>query len=185
MRLVTPARAWVMGTGALALVGLLGGCGQPTAQVVRPPDGQISFEVPVEFADLGEGDNQGLLYGLPGSSSTELSNKPILFMGVLSAGDSASYQGLRQIITGGEFDPRAEPPLPKNAQLIGYTEINQADVWGVRLRMAIGSGVTDFQALVHRASDQVIVTELTCTQACFVEQADLINQIQGSWSLEP
>ena len=29
------------------------GCGEPTAQVVRPNSGPVSFEFPVEYADIG------------------------------------------------------------------------------------------------------------------------------------
>jgi hypothetical protein len=52
------------------------------------------------------------------------------------------------------------------------------------MQLSIGRGASDFQALVNRRSGEVVVTELICTQACFLEQFDLIDQIQGSWSLE-
>ena len=69
-------------------------------------------------------------------------------------------------------------------ELLGYIEIGSPDVWGIRLRLLTGNGAADFQILVDRESDQIVMTQLICTQACFLNQLDLIDQIQASWSLE-
>jgi hypothetical protein len=180
-------RPWQIGGMVVALVCVGAGCGEPTAQVVQAGDSRISFEIPIEFDDLSRDGDGGAILGPPGSSAVELSDEPVMFMLTSSAGDSASYQGLRQIATGGEFDP-LDPELetlPDGTEVKDYEEINNPDVWGIRLRLVVGSGAKEFQALVHRESDQVVITEVTCTQACFVEHLDLIEQIQGSWSLEP
>ena len=167
---------------------LLAACGEPTAQRVQPGQSPFSYEVPAEFTDIGlELEEQpGLAYGLPESSIDTLSNDPVLFVGTSSSGDLESFQSLRILATRGEFDPldTSLEELPNNTRVLAYAEIGEADVWGIRMRLAIGRGATDFQALVDRESDQVVMTEVICTQACFLEQLDLIDRIQTSWSLE-
>lgn len=163
-------------------------CGAPTAQLVQPADTRFRYEIPAEFTDIGletEG-KPGLAYGLADSSLQSLSNNPVMFLAISSSGESESFRSLRVLATGGEFDPLDQEleELPNDTTLLDYVEIGEADVWGIRMRLAIGRGAADFQALVDRESDQVVFTELICTQACFLEQLDLIDEIQNSWSLE-
>lgn len=172
---------------AVALVAT--GCGEPTAQIVRPEDGPLTFEIPIEFTDLGAetDDGAGFAYGLPDTSLEEVGGDPVFLVGTLTNGDTASFASLRQLATFGEFDPRDPDldPLPDDTELLGYLEITEPEVWGVRLRLAVGQSASDFQALVDRRTGQVTVSRVVCTQACFVDQIDLINEIQASWSLEP
>jgi hypothetical protein len=166
----------------------LGACGEPTAQRVQPPDARISYELPIDYTDieLQEGE-VGQAYGVEGSRLDALASDPVLILATLPSGETASFQSLRTLATGGEFDPLDESldPLPNDTQVLGYVEYGEADVWGIRIRLAVGRGAADFQALVDRRSDQVVITELICTQACFLEQLDLIDEIQASWNLEP
>jgi hypothetical protein len=180
------------GTTGLAAAGLgasllLAACGGPTAQVVTPQDSRFSFELPIEYTDIGDSPegNPGQAYGLPDTSLEQLGSDPVFLIATLPTGESASFQSLRQLATGGEFDP-LDPeldPLPNDTELLDYVEIANAEVWGIRMRLAFGRAAADFQALVDRESDQVTVSELICTQACFIEQLDLIDQIQQSWTL--
>ena len=105
----------------------------------------------------------------------------------LGSGDQASFQGLRLLATAGRFDPldEVEENLPAGMQVIGYSEISEPKAWGIRLQMLMGPNVADYQALVDRRTNQIAITEMFCTQACFIEQQALIDQIQRSWSLEP
>ena len=115
----------------------------------------------------------------------------------LEHGDLASFAALRQLSTNGEYDPveqvrngdgsvslKASSAVPADSFVISYEEISEPEVWGIRISLAVGPSARDFQALVTRATDRVVITELTCTQSCFLEQADLIQKIQASWSLE-
>jgi hypothetical protein len=180
-------RVLALGIAGAAAIGMLASCGAPTAQVVSADESRFSFELPIEFTDIGvEDDGQpGEVYGLPESTLDQLGSDPVFLVTTVPTGERASFQSLRQLFTGGEFDP-LDPDLeelPNDTELLGYIEIADERVWGIRMRLAIGRGAADFQALVDRQSDQVTVTELICTQACFVEQLDLIDRIQQSWTL--
>jgi hypothetical protein len=172
--------------GALALAVVATGCGEATAKSITVPDSTMSFVVPIEFTDLRPDHEQGVVYGLPGSSAVQLSAEPVVFMMATPGGDSASFQGLRKLATGGQFDPldASLDALPNDTKVLGYNEIIEPDVWGIRLTLTVGAGAKDFQALVDRATDQIVITEVTCTQACFVKEGDLIKKIQSSWNLE-
>ncbi len=174
--------------GAALLVGLAA-CGQPTAQLVRPIDTGFTYEIPAEFGELDqplgvEGRQQ---YGPPGAVIEESPSEPLLSMTSLGSGDQASFQGLRLLATAGQFDPLDETAenLPAGMQVLGYSEISEPGAWGIRLQFLMGSNVADFQALVDRRTNRIAVTEMFCTQACFVEQQALIDEIQRSWRLEP
>lgn len=184
---MTPARTAGLAL-APALILFAAACGAPTAQVVHPADTRFSYELPVEFTDLGlETEGQpGQAYGVGQSSLDSLSNDPVMFVATTESGDRESFQSLRVIATGGEFDPldTSLDELPNDTTVLDYIEIGEPDVWGIRMRLAIGRGAADFQALVDRESDQVVFTEVICTQACFIEQLELIDEIQNSWSLE-
>ena len=170
------------------LAGSITACGEPTAQVVEAGQGQVTFEMPAEFTDLALENAAGSAFGLPDSLADQLNNDPVLYLRAESGGESTSYQSLRAMVTGGQYDPldpdMAEVASASGTAVIDYQEINQPEVWGIRMQVAVGRGALDFQALVHRRSGEVVVTELVCTQACFLEQFELIDQIQGSWSLE-
>ncbi|MDH4075707.1 MAG: hypothetical protein OEY41_01015 [Acidimicrobiia bacterium] len=179
--------------GAAALIG----CGEATAREITVPESSISFVVPREFDDLGGVDGPAAVYGRPGSNLDEVGDEPVLFMTSIEHGDLASFAALRMLSTNGEYDPvdqvsngdgtvslQASGDIPADSFVIDYEEIAQPDVWGIRIKLAVGSAARDFQALVTRATDRVVITELTCTQSCFLEQADLIQKIQASWSLE-
>jgi hypothetical protein len=173
-------------TVASALVAV--GCGEPTAQVLDVPDSPFRYELPTEFDDIGVevGNEAGRVFGLPGTDLAGLASDPVFLLTTMPSGETASFKSLRLLATGGELDPLDESvPLPSDIQLLDYVEYGGPDVWGVRLRLIIGRGAADFQALVDRQSDQVAITELFCTQACFVDNVELIDQIQASWSLEP
>ncbi len=185
-----------LGAG-LALVAVLAACGEATAREVTVPESSISFVVPTEFDDLGGVDGPAAVYGRPGSTLDEIGDEPVLFMTSIEDGDLASFAALRMLSTNGEYDPveqvsngdgsvslQASTDIPADSFIIGYEEITRPEVWGIRIKLAVGSSVRDFQALVTRATDRVVITELTCTQSCFLEQADLIQKIQASWSLE-
>lgn len=179
-----PAAVAVTIVSALMAVG----CGEPTAQVVQLPDSRFSYELPVEFTDIGvaAGDDPGRVYGLPETTLEELGGEPVFVVTTTPSGEVASFKSLRMLATAGVFDPVDESvPLPDDTELLGYVEYGEPDVWGIRMRLVIGRGAFDFQALVDRQSDQVVVTELICTQACLVEHLDLIDEIQASWSLKP
>lgn len=184
MKLARSTR-WALGSvAALALAA----CGEPTAQIIQPGESRFTYELPAEFTDIGlELDGRpGLAYGLPDTTIDSLANDPVMFVATIPSGDRESYQSLRVLATRGEFDP-LDPdldPLPNETRMLAYVEIAEADVWGVRMRLSIGRGATDYQALVDRESDQVVLTEVICTQACFLEQLELIDRIQTSWSLE-
>lgn len=179
-----------LAAGALLAVGLAlatGACAPaPTSQAVRPPDSPISYTIPVGFTSLDQGADGTAVYGRPGSPADGLADDPVLYMTTLAEGDAMSFEILRRIATGDEYDP-LDPSLsalPDGARVIGYKEITEPKVWGVRLRLAVNGGAKDYQALVDRTTDKVVVTELACTQVCFKRQTKLIEQIQGSWSLE-
>lgn len=182
-----------MAAGAAVLTG----CGEATAREIIVPESSISFVVPSEFNDLGGVDGPAAVYGRPGSTLDEIGDEPVLFMTSIEDGDLASFAALRRLSTNGEYDPveqvsngdgsvslQASSDVPADSFVIAYEEIAQPDVWGIRIQLAVGSSARDFQALVTRATDRVVITELTCTQSCFLEQADLIQKIQASWSLE-
>jgi hypothetical protein len=180
-------RRFGLGIIALGAIVALASCGEPTAQVVSPGDSRFSFEIPAEFTELGgAGEEQaGQFYGLPDTSLQQIGSDPLLLMTTIAGGELASFQSLRQISTRGAFDP-LDPeldPLPNDTELAGYLEISDPEVWGVRMVLGVGSNIVDFQALVDRQSDQVVITELHCNQACFIEQQDMIDQIQQSWTL--
>ncbi len=164
------------------------GCGAPTGQIVTPAEGPVSFGLPATYTDLGAaaGQEPNLIFGLPDSPIDALSGDPVLFAGTSSTGSEASFSSLRMMSTYNEFDP-LDPnldPLPNGIVVVGYTEINEPDVWGVRILLTLDQGASDFQALVERATGEVVVSRVMCTQACFIEQIDLIEDIQGSWRLE-
>jgi len=183
----------VVAAGAAVLTG----CGEATAREITVPESSISFVVPKEFNDLGGVDGPAAVYGRPGSTRDEIGDEPVLFMTSIEHGDLASFAALRKLSTKGEYDPveqvsngdgtvslQASGDVPGDSFVIAYEEIAEPDVWGIRIQLAVGSSARDFQALVTRATDRVVITELTCTQSCFLEQADLIQNIQASWSLE-
>lgn len=186
----------LLGAG-LAVGALLAGCGEATAREVKVPESSVTFVIPTEFDDLGGVDGPAAVYGRPGSTLNEISDQPVLFMTSLEHGDLASFAALRQLSTNGEYDPveqvsngdgtislQASSDVPADSFVIAYDEISEPEVWGIRIKLAVGSSARDFQALVTRATDRVVISELTCTQSCFLEQADLIQKIQASWSLE-
>ncbi|MEM8924779.1 MAG: hypothetical protein AAGD35_14850 [Actinomycetota bacterium] len=175
-----------------ALVALLGAaslaaCGAPTHELVTPGETDFAFEVPAEFTAL-ETEGAATTYGYPGSEDDEALNSPKLLTAGFNSGASESFQSLRMIATNNEFDPR-DPDLenlPNDTLLAAYDEITEADVWGVRLVLLVGStGAVDFQALVDRRTDEVAISNISCNQACFLRDRDLIDDIQTSWSLEP
>lgn len=171
----------------LALALVTGACGQaPAAQAVKVPESPISFTIPAAYATLDQGASGTTVYGRPGSSADGLADDPVLYMTTLIEGDAMSFEILRRIATGDQYDPLdpALATLPDGAQVIGYKEITEPKVWGIRLKLAVNGGAKDYQALVDRTTDKVVVTELACTQVCFKRQTKLIEQIQGSWSLE-
>lgn len=173
----------------VGLPALAVGCGAPTHQLIRAGDTSFTYEVPAEFTELGgDGDEQSAaVYGLPDTPTDTLANDPVLLAVAADNGDVQSFQTLRVLGTGGKFDPldpELNGELPNDTLLLDYIEIGEPDVWGIRMRLAIGQGVTDFQALIDRRSDQLVLTEVFCTQACFLDQLDLIDDIQTSWSLE-
>lgn len=164
-------------------------CGEPTAQIIQPSDSPVSFQLPAEYTDISDpaAGGESLIYGLPSTPLDALSSDPVLLVDTLPSGQNASFSSLRELSTFGEYDP-LDPELetlPNDTQVLGYVEIIEPDIWGVRLRLAVGQGASDFQALVDRGSGRVVVTRVICTQACFLEKIDLIDEIQGSWSLEP
>ena len=182
--MATPRRrTWSV---AAATVALGAGCGQASARIVQLPDSPISFQVPVSFAELTQSGDPGAVYGRPGSSAGEVGDQPVLFIAAAANGDLASYKALRSLATNGQYDPldSSLSSLPDGAQLIDYKEINAGRVWGIRLKLAVSGAAKDFQALIDRTSNSLVVTEVTCTQSCFNQQATLIEHIQGSWSLE-
>ena len=170
----------------LVLALLATACGEPTARAVRAPDSPMSFAVPTGYTPLDEGGNGTAVYGRPGSATVGFGDEPVLYMATLTEGDAMSFEVLRRITTGDEYDPMdpALTVLPDGAKVIGYKEITEPKVWGIRLKLAVNGGAKDYQALVDRTTDKVVVTELACTQVCFKRQTKLIDQIQGSWSLE-
>ncbi len=181
----------------LTVGALFTGCGEATAREVKVPESAISFVVPKEFGELGGVDGPAAVYGRPGSTLDEIGDEPVLFMTSIEHGDLASFAALRMLSTNGEYDPveqvsngdgtislQASGDVPADSFVIAYEEIAEPDVWGIRIKLAVGSSARDFQALVTRATDRVVISELTCTQSCFLEQADLIQKIQASWSLE-
>lgn len=186
----------LLGAG-LTLGALLAGCGEASAREIKVPESSISFVVPKEFDDLGGVDGPAAIYGLPGTTLDDIGDEPVLFMTSIEHGDMASFAALRLLSTNGEYDPveqvsngdgtvslKASGDVPADSFVIDYEEISQPEVWGIRIKLAVGSAARDFQALVTRATDRVVISELTCTQSCFLEQADLIQKIQASWSLE-
>ncbi|MEZ5406442.1 MAG: hypothetical protein R2761_00350 [Acidimicrobiales bacterium] len=192
-----PRGAGLVLGAALGGAALLTGCGEATAREITVPESSISFVVPKEFDDLGGVDSPAAVYGRPGSTLDEIGDEPVLFMTSIEHGDLASFAALRMLSTNGEYDPveqvsngdgsvslKASGDVPADSFVIDYEEIAHPDVWGIRIKLAVGSAARDFQALVTRATDRVVITELTCTQSCFLEQADLIQKIQASWSLE-
>lgn len=196
MTVFPPRRLPLLGAG-LALVGLVAGCGEASAREIKVPESAISFVVPKEFDDLGGVEGPAAVYGRPGSDLDEIGDEPVLFMTSIEHGDMASFAALRMLSTNGEYDPvehvdngdgtvslQASSEVPADSFVIAYEEISQPDVWGIRIKLAVGSAARDFQALVTRATDRVVISELTCTQSCFLEQADLIQKIQASWRLE-
>jgi hypothetical protein len=176
----------LLAASALALAVTATACGEATAKSIQVPDSTMTFVLPVEFTDLGPDPAGGLAYGLPGSSAVAYSSDPVVFMVAVPGGDAVSFHSLRLAATGNKFDPldASLTTLPDNTKVIDYKEIIEPDVWGIRLKLVVGSGARDFQALVDRTTDQVVVSEVTCTQACFSQDIDLIQKIQGSWSLE-
>lgn len=188
-RVVRPGRSAV----ASALVLTLGmamiaaACGEPSAQVIAPEDGTLSFEIPVEYAELDDTAGGVRSFGTPGSSAGVYGSDPIVSVLATDGGETASYLSLRSLPVGGQFDPvETEDPSEKAiAELLGYIEIGEPDVWGIRVRLLLDSGISDFQALVDRRTDQITLSEVHCTRACFAEQADVIDRIQTSWSLDP
>lgn len=178
-------RPWaVVAGGALALLG--GACGQATARTVQAPDSRISYVIPSGYAALPPGGDGTAVYGRPGSPVEGFADNPVLYMATLTEGDAMSFEILRRVATGDQYDPldASASSLPDGAKVIDYKEITEPNVWGIRLKLAVNGGAKDFQALVDRTTDKVVVTELACTQVCFKRQTKLIEQIQGSWSLE-
>ncbi|MEM9566128.1 MAG: hypothetical protein AAGA93_26140 [Actinomycetota bacterium] len=187
---MTSRRATVRAV-ATAFVAALGlsACGQPTAQLIKPDDTRISYEVPIDFEPLllpGQ-PSEREQYGPPGAEISESSSEPLLSLTSIGSGDQASFMGLRMLATAGQFDPLDDDPtaMPEGMQLLGYSEISEPEIWGVRLQFILGPTVADYQALVDRRTNRIAISEVFCTQACFVEQQDLIDQIQRSWRLEP
>lgn len=180
--------ARLVGVGVAALLGLAA-CGEPTAQVIQAADTRFTYELPVDFDVLPTPDDvaPGQRFGPEGAVADQPGSEPIFSLATIGAGDQASYQGLRMLATAGQFDPlqQTDDPLPDGMQVLGYAEINEPKAWGIRLQFLMGANVADFQALVDRETDQIAITEMFCTQACFVEQQSLIDQIQRSWRLEP
>jgi len=173
---------------ALALTLLATACGDPTAQVVRPDDGPVSFELPVEYADIGvdAGEEVGVFWGRPDTGLESYSSDPVVLVDTIPGGETASFSTLRELATFGEFDPLdPEADLPEDAGVLNYIEIIEPEIWGVRLQLADGEGVFDFQALVERGTGEVVVSRVVCTEACFVEHTVEIDEIQTSWTLEP
>lgn len=180
------ARTGLVAASALAL-GLAAGCGQPTAQVITPEDSPLSFEIPIEYTELEDDGAAGVRsFGTAGTSPDQYGSDPVVSVFSMDGGEDVSYASLRSLSVGGRFDPVAteDPDEQEAAGLLGYVEYGEPDVWGVRLRLLLESGISDFQALVDRRSDQITLSEVHCTQACFAEQVDLIDQIQRSWSLD-
>ncbi len=183
---MTRRRHLLVGLGAGALV-LAAACGAPTAQRVAPEDSPFSFEVPVGYTDIPIDDApQVLVLGPDGLGLAQPINDPLVEMWTVGQGDSVSYKTLRELSVGGEFDPLDEEldPLPNNTQLVAYSEIGESEVWGIRIRLLVGATGQDFLALVDRHTDHVVLSRIQCTQACFVDQLELIDEIQNSWSLD-
>lgn len=172
----------------LAAVGLAA-CGSPTHQLIQPDAADFTYEVPVEFVELGDPTLPGTTYGLPGSTTDALAADPVLLTATAPDGADQSFRSLRELATGGQFDPlNPDPELTDSSasetSLINYVEYSEPEVWGLRMQLSIGDLVIDYQALVDRGTDTVVLTEVYCTLACFADQVDLIDDIQTSWQLE-
>jgi hypothetical protein len=171
----------------LAMTLIAAACAEASAQIVTPDDGTLSFEIPVEYAELDDTAGGVRSFGTPGSSAGGYGSDPIVSVLATDGGETASYLSLRSLPVGGRFDPveTEDPTEQAMAELLGYIEIGEPDVWGIRVRLLLESGISDFQALVDRRTDQITLSEVHCTRACFAEQADVIDRIQRSWSLDP
>lgn len=172
----------------LALAVAASSCGAPSAQVIGVEDSPFSYEVPTDFAILDEPEDPNIrVFGPAGSEVEEYGSDPILLVISSPDGELASFTSLRSAVVGGQFDPldQDDPRVAEQLQVLGYTEIAEPDVWGIRLQFLTGPGASDVQVLVDRRSDQVSLTRMFCGQACFADQAELIDQIQASWSLDP
>ena len=163
-------------------------CGAPTAQLVQPDNSPISFEVPADYNEVSDDleDSSGLVFAAPGTRFSGPINEPVVQVQALANGENASFKVLRTLATGGEFDPldRELEVLPNNTEVLTYDEISDAHVWGIRMRMFVGQSATDFQALVDRQTNQVVLSQLYCTQACFLAEIEMIDEIQASWAVE-
>lgn len=164
-------------------------CGSPTHQIIQPEPAAFTYELPIEFVEIADTGASGTSYALPGTPVDSLSGDPILLTATAPDGEDQSFRSLRELATGGQFDPlNPDPDVVHTAAdqttLINYAEITEPDVWGLRMRLTIGDLVIDYQALVDRRTDDVVLTEVYCTLACFSDQLDLIDDIQTSWQLE-
>lgn len=183
---MTPGRFLsALGLVTVVAVGVVA-CGEPTAQVIQPEAGRISFEVPADYVDIGAANDSppGQAFGLPSSPVDELSGDPVVLVGADSGGTAASFASLRSLSTFNEFDPLDEAAVPASVRVLDYSEILESEVWGIRLLLTSGATALDFQALVDRRSGDVVVTRVVCTIACFRRDATLIDEIQQSWNLE-
>ena len=180
-------RAWLPMAAVTGLALVAAACGEPTAQIISYEASPISYEIPSEFTALdSDGVSAVQYFGPVGSAAGSFGGDPVLSLISSAGGEAESFMSLRSLSVGGRFDPldSENPEVANNVQVLNYIEISEPEVWGVRLQILVDAGVSDFQALVDRRSDQITVSEMRCTQACFVEQVELIDQIQQSWSLD-
>jgi hypothetical protein len=167
---------------------IVAACGEATAQRISARDSFLVYEIPAEFTALDDdGATSVQYYGVAGSTVGSFGTDPVLSVLSGPGGESESYTSLRSLSVGGRFDPldTEDPASTESVEIINYVEISEPEVWGVRVQLLVDAGVSDFQALVDRRSDQITVTEMRCTHACFAEQVDLIDRIQRSWSIDP
>lgn len=176
-------------TVVAAALALTAGCGAPAAQIVRTDESPVAYEIPIGFNEIEGADmaSPARFFAAGDTDVDSFGNDPIFALVGGPGGQQHSYRSLRALAVQGRFDPLDpdDPNRPEGVVQLGYVEINEINVWGIRIRLRINNDISDFQALVDRRSDQIALATVHCTRACFAEHGDVIEQIQRSWSLDP
>ena len=104
--------------------------------------------------------------------------------------DQISLPFLRQIVSGGEFDPLSADDLKANSsRLLGFEEISSDGMRGYHSRLQTGlddpatSMVIDQRVLVDDTTTTLVFFDIRCSTNCFSTYVDDINKIVSSWQV--
>jgi hypothetical protein len=174
------------------LVALSSGCAgaEPTESLVRPDGSPVGVPVPLvyERVPADQEGASGWELSRPGGVAGRTKPYGHIVHRQLApeAVDQLARRTLRLVSEQG-VDPLAvSQSQPGSMTVIDYTEIDEDDWWGARIRFVAtqseGQLVVDRLVLIGRGRGDVVEVQFACDARCFMTYGKEIDHIVSSWT---